>query len=113
MATMQAEAGGFFRNPGREVARLEDEVARRLRLLGIAPDDRAGIRRLLAGPPAGKAGGQHDSTTADLLGLGLLLVRLLRQSASAGRNPGLGPTSRAFIDGVLGRRSTPAALPEK
>lgn len=105
MATMQAEAGGFFRNPGREVARLEYEVARRLRLLGIAPDDRAGIRRLLAGP--------HDSMTADLLGLGLLLLRLLRQSSSAGRAPGLGPASRAFIDGLLGRPGTPSALPEK
>lgn len=105
MAAIQTEAGGFFRNPDREVARLEYEVARRLRLLGIAPGDRAAIRRWLADP--------QDSTTADLLGLGLLLVRLLRQSASAGRDPGLGPTSRAFIDGLLGRHGTPSVLPGK
>jgi hypothetical protein len=103
MATTSMNAGGFFRNPGREAARIECEVVRRLRLLGIAPDDREGIRRLLISAPAGQANRQPDSTTADLLGLALLLVKLLRQSSSVGRDLDLAPASRVFIDIVLGR----------
>lgn len=105
MATTQVHAESFFRNLGREAARVECELARRLLLLGIHLDDRAAIRRLFDSAYLGKVDRQRDSMTSDLLGLGLILVKLVRQSSSAGSDLQLEPATRAFVNGVLGTRS--------
>lgn len=98
MNTSRAGAPGCFRNAGRELALVESELARRLRLLGIAADDRDAIRRLF-GPAAAS---QAASTIPELLGLGLILAKLLRHASSAGSEPWLGPTTRTFMAAMRG-----------
>lgn len=93
---------GFLRNPGREAHSIEGEFVRRLGLLGIRADNSAAIRQLFARAGTGRESGLQVSTTADLLGLGLVLVKLLRQSAAAGDGLPLEPATRAFVDAMLG-----------
>lgn len=102
MTTTYATPPGFLRNPGREARSIECEFVRRLGLLGIRADDAAAIRQLfeLAGTDRGSR--QQEAATADLLGLGLLLVKLLCQSAAAGGELTLEPATRAFVAAMLG-----------
>ena len=93
---------GFLRNPGREARSIEGEFVRRLGLLGIRADDSAAIRQLFDRAGTGRESGLQESTTADLLGLGLVLVKLLRQSTAAGDGLPLEPATRAFVDAMLG-----------
>lgn len=101
---MRMHAAALFKNPGREAARIEGELARRLCLLGIRPDDSAAIRRFFAGTFHGNARRQADSTTSDLLGLGLVMVKVVLQSSSAGSRFRLEPATRAFVDAMLHTR---------
>lgn len=107
MTTTQFPTAGFLRNPGREARSIECEFVRRLGLLGIRADDSAAIRQLFARAGTGKESRLQESVTADLLGLGLLLVKLLRQSAAAGGELTLEPATRAFVAAMLG---APAAM---
>lgn len=106
MTTTQFPTTGFLRNPGREARTIECEFVRRLALLGIRADDSAAIRQLFARAGTGKESRLQESVTADLLGLGLLLVKLLRQSAAGGELT-LEPATRAFVAAMLG---APAAI---
>lgn len=101
---MRVSVERHFKNPGREAAHIEGELARRLCLLGVRLEDSAAIRQLFSGASQGNVGRQLDSTTSDLLGLGLVMVKVLRQSASAGSGLRLQPATRAFVDAMLGTR---------
>lgn len=106
--TMQVPLVRFLRNPGREVRSIECEFVRRIGLLGIRADDSAAIRRLFERAGTEKSSRMQESITSDLLGLGLLLVCLLRQSSTAG-GLALEPATQAFVDAML---CAPASVPK-
>lgn len=101
----QVQAEGVFRNPDREAARIECELARRMRLLGIRPDDSAAMRRFFDSAYLGNPSRQQDSMESDLLGLGLVIVKLIRTSSSAGSDILLEPATRAFVEAMFGMRA--------
>lgn len=100
------DAEGFLRNPGREARHIESELVRRLSLMRIGADDSAAIRKLFDGKSTVKANREQESMISDLLGLGLVLVKLMRQSLATGSDLKLQPATRALVDAILGRRTS-------
>jgi hypothetical protein len=98
------DVAGFLRNPGREARHIESELLRRLSLMGIDPDDSAAIRQLIERSAVGKESRQQGSMTSDILGLGLVLIKLVRQSSATGGHLKLERATRALVDAMLGSR---------
>lgn len=69
-------AGSFWRNPAREVASIEKELARRLGLMGVGLDDASALRAVFGRAAA-------DARSQDLSGLVWLLARLATYHALA------------------------------
>ena len=106
MSRQSKDPEGFLRNPGREARQIESELVRRLSLMGIGPADSVAIRQFFHRQFAVKANRVQESMSSDLLGLGLLLLKLLRQSLVTGSNLKLEPATRALVETMLGRRTS-------
>jgi len=98
-------AESILRNPGREARYIESELVRRLSLMGIGADDSAAIRQLFERSSVGKESRLQESMTSDILGLGLVLVKLWHQYSAAGGHLKPEPATRALVDSMLGRRA--------
>lgn len=94
MTATQMTMEAFSRNPTREARNIEGELLRRLCMVGIRADDATAIRQLFDRGALGR--------TSELLGLGLLLLKLVRLSTAAGGELTLKAETHVFLDAVLG-----------
>ena len=92
-AISRTASEAFSRNPWREARNIEHELFRRLSMSGVRADDAAAIRELLDRGA--------NARTPELLGLGLLLVKLERISLAAGSELTLTAETHVFLEAVL------------